>query len=133
MARSPSPGTLGRPQARTLALAVAASRVGLGLAALLAPARVLRPWVGDTTDRPGAPVLARALAGRDIALGLGTLLAARHDREIRGWVEAGTLSDTVDSVSTLVGWATLPPRGRVLVLAASIGAAGMGALAARSL
>lgn len=133
MTDAPSAGLLGSTQARSLALAVAASRIGLGVAALLAPARVLRPWVGGTADQPGMAVLGRALAGRDIALGMGTLMAARHGHGIRGWVEAGACSDTVDSASTLAGWSNLPARGRVLVLAASVGAAVAGAMAARSL
>lgn len=133
MAHSPSAGILGSTQARNLAVVVAASRVGLGVAALLAPARVLRPWVGDSADQPGMGALGRALAGRDVALGLGTLMAARQGRGIRAWVEAGALSDTVDSTSTLLGWGELPARGRILVLAASIGAALAGGVAARSL
>ena len=124
-------GILSRPTARRLALAVAGMRVALGALAMVAPDLALRPWVG----RPGGAerrVLARALGARDIALGLGALLAARRNAPLRGWVEAGSLSDVGDTVSTALAFGGLPATGRVLVLGAAAGAAAAGALAAPS-
>jgi len=63
------------------ATAVAASRVGVGVVALAAPALVSRSWAGGagggaSGQIPGQ-VLGRALGGRDLALGLGALAALR--------------------------------------------------------
>ena len=56
--------------ARPLAMAIAAGRTALGVAAIATPDRPLRPWVGSLADDPRAIALARALGGRDIGLGL---------------------------------------------------------------
>src|SRR6516165_152288 len=88
-------GLEGKPEAaasraaRQVALGLAAARVGVGLTAVVMPKLVARPWVGAEAEGLGAAVLGRALGGRDIALGLGLLLAARRDRPLRGWLEAG--------------------------------------------
>ena len=59
------------------ATAVAVSRLGVGVVAVAAPARVSRAWVGGAGGGPSGRVLGRALGGRDLALGLGTLAALR--------------------------------------------------------
>lgn len=117
---------------RRLAVAIAAARVGLGALAVLVPDLVLRPWVGSG-EGPARTLLGRSLGGRDLALGLGALLAARRDAPLRGWVEAGGLSDAGDAVATVAAWRHLPRRSRALVLLASAGAAAAAALAAPSL
>jgi hypothetical protein len=119
-------------QARRLALALAATRVGLGAIAVFVPDVALRPWIGSGGE-PQRALLGRSLGARDLALGLGALLAARHDAPLRGWIEAGGLSDTGDTVATLASWRHLPSRGRVLLLLASAGAAATAAVAAPSL
>lgn len=118
---------------RSLALAVATLRVLVGAVAMAAPDRALRPWVGDGGRGPARRVLARSLGVRDLALGLGALVAARRGAPLRGWVEAGALADTGDAIGTAMSFGSLPRFGRLLVLAASAGAAGAGAMAARSL
>ncbi len=120
-------------QARRLALAVAGARIVLGITALLAPDVVARPWIGDEGRGPGRRVLARALGGRDVALGLGAVLAARHDGQLRGWVEGAVLADTVDAAATLIAFGDLPAPGRLLVLAAAASGVAAGAMAASSL
>lgn len=122
---------LGMTQKRAMTAVVAVARVGLGLAALLAPVTATRAWVGPGRG-PATTVLGRALGGRDIALGAGALLALRSgtDAELRRWAIAATMSDSVDTLVTLISWQSLPKRGRVMVLAASAGAAGLGTLAA---
>jgi len=126
------PSPVPPPRARHLALAVAGMRVTLGLVAMVAPDLALRPWVGRAAG-PERRVLARALGARDIALGLGALVAARRRAPLRGWVEAGSLSDTGDVLATLLAFGTLPRAGRILVLGASAGAAAAGAVAAPAL
>ena len=67
------------------AMAVAVSRVGVGVVALAAPGLVSRSWTGGAGGGPSGQVpgrvlgqvLGRALGGRDLALGLGALAALR--------------------------------------------------------
>ncbi len=120
-----------RPRtARIAALGVALARAGLGLAALVEPELVARPWVGEAGRGEGPAVLARALGGRDLALGLGALAAAADPPRLSAWVVAGGLADAVDATITLGAYRGLPRRGRVVVLAAASGAAIAAALCA---
>ena len=71
------------------AMAVAVSRVGVGVVAFAAPGLVSRSWTGGARDGPSGQVpgqvpgrvlgqvLGRALGGRDLVLGLGALAALR--------------------------------------------------------
>jgi len=109
--------------ARTAVLGIALARAGLGLAALVNPELVARPWVGEGGRGDGPAVLGRALGGRDLALGLGALAAAADPQALSAWVLAGGLADVVDATVTIAFYPRLPRRGRVLVLAAAGGAA----------
>ena len=108
-------------EARKAARGLAAARIGLGVVAFVFPSVPGKPWIGQEATRPGARLFARALGARDAALGLGLLLADRHDRPIRGWLEAGGLADAGDVLATLIGWKAAAPRTRWLVLAAAGG------------
>lgn len=116
------------------ALAVAAGRVALGLAALARPSIPARPWVGEAADDLAARVFGRALGARDLALGLGALAALRRPAAEPGsacaWVAAGTLSDGLDVVASLCSWRELPRRSRWLVAGSAAGAALAGAAGA---
>lgn len=115
----------------TGARAVAALRVGLGVAALVSPGLAARPWVGTSAAEPAGVVLGRAAGVRDLALGAGVLLAARQGpRAERTWVAAGAVCDAVDAATTLAAWRSLA-AGRLLVAGAAVGAAALGALALR--
>jgi hypothetical protein len=130
------------PLFRFAATAVAAGRVGLGVAALAWPSVPARPWVGSSADELGAQVFGRALGARDLALGLGALAAARKapgdPRSAAAWFAAGALSDALDVVVTVAAWPRLPRFTRWLVAASAGGAAVAGtagtvaALAART-
>ena len=94
------------------AAAVAAGRVGLGLAALARPAVVTgRPWVGPSGEGQAGRVLGRALGARDLALGLGTLAALQRpagpdtDQPTQSWValSGAALSGAALQGSTVVG------------------------------
>jgi hypothetical protein len=115
------------------ALAVAAGRVGLGLAALAWPAVPARPWVGAAADGLAARVFGRALGARDLALGLGALSALRRPASgagaARAWVAAGALADALDVAATLSAWRELPRAGRWLVAGSAGAAALLGAAA----
>jgi hypothetical protein len=98
------------------AVALAAARAGLGVAALVSPALIARPWVGGEAGAaggeagaaggeagaagggagaaggargPAARVLGRALGGRDLALGLGALAALQGGRLAAAGAAAG--------------------------------------------
>jgi hypothetical protein len=127
-----APGVL--PLLRYAAMAVAAGRVGLGVAALAWPSVPARPWVGSSADELGAQVFGRALGARDLALGLGALAAARKapaDPWAAGtWFAAGALSDALDAAVTAAAWPRLPRFTRWLVAASAGGAAVAGAAGA---
>lgn len=125
-------GAMGRRP--DLARAMAVSRIGVGVALAVAPGILLRPWVGAGEARR-APVrmLARSVGGRDIALGVGTLLALRHDAPVRGWLEAGVLSDAGDAVGILLAGGGIPLFGRVAGMGAALAAAVAGRRAVSAL
>jgi hypothetical protein len=118
------------------AVAVAAGRTALGVAALVMPQLIARPWVGSTSG-PAARVLGRALGGRDLALGLGALAALRRMPGTAGragaWVGVGALADSLDLLATALCWDQLPSAGRWLVASSAGGAALAGAAGAVSL
>lgn len=99
----------------------AMTRIGLGAGFLVAPGLSLRSWLGRGVDTPTARVAIRMVGGRDVALGVGTLLALRHGAPVRGWLEAGALSDSTDFVASLLGARHLP---KVRVLGAGLSAVG---------
>ncbi len=102
-----------------LAGGIAVARVGIGVAATLAPGWVSRVQFG--TDTPTQRVTVRMLGARDLALGLGALLAARHGSAgRRGWVEAGGIADAVDAAAFLrVGRGNTRRRGLTVLVAAA--------------
>lgn len=125
------PELLERPQARKAATALAAVRIGIGVLAWALPKFALRPWVGAAVaDEPGGRLLARSLGARDIALGAGAILSERHDTPVRGWIEAGALSDVGDLLATLGAFKKLPAFTRWGVLAMTAGAVAAGAVIA---
>lgn len=71
---------------------VAAARVGVGAAMLLAPSRFFKPESGTET------LLMQTIGIRDVVIGSGACAAwARGgDGEFRGWATAGLVSDSAD-------------------------------------
>jgi hypothetical protein len=108
-------------------------RTVIGAALVLRPEMVARSWVGDDQLNDGAKLLARAVGGRDVALGIGLNLALAKGGPTRGWLEASALADAVDAAATLIGWRSLPPAGRVGVLAIAAVSAVQCALVARGI
>jgi len=102
----------------------AIGRIGVGAGFLLAPGLCLRVSLGAVEVGPVTRMLARSVGARDIALGLGALLALRHQAPLRGWLEAGTLADAGDALTTALAFRHLG-RGRaalaVLSAASSVG------------
>src|SRR5689334_21092798 len=110
--------------------ALAASRIALGVAALVSPRLAATPWVGWSSTHPAGEVLGRAAGARDIALGAGALLGARQGPQAeRTWLGLAAFCDVADAVTTVATWRRLPSPGRLLVSAAAAGAAVVGTAA----
>jgi hypothetical protein len=112
---------------KRLAAALAGGRVALGIGLALAPRRLGRTWIGEDATLPGGVVAVRATGVRDVAVGLGLLVALRRGRPLRGWLEAGAVTDMGDLVFTLLSFPQLPRVGR-LVTIASAGASALVAM-----
>ena len=100
------------------AVALARARIGIGLAAIIAPGIASRVMGGPGAARGVAPLLARMLGARDAALGLGIVIALDRGKPVRGWLEAAALSDSVDFAACVLARDEMPD-------AAFAGAAGL--------
>jgi hypothetical protein len=91
---------------------VAAARVGVGAAMLLAPGRFFRPESGTET------LLMQTIGIRDLVLGSGACAALlRGGGEFRGWATAGLISDSAD---LLLGLRSRPLVGTKSALIATL-------------
>jgi hypothetical protein len=118
---------------RDLALAHARGRILVGGAFVLAPGLAGRLWIGGDAARRSVKVLARAFGVRDLALGLGVVIALDRGAPVRGWLEGGVLSDSVDVCATLLAGDSIPADVRRGALALGAGSALLGAALARAL
>ncbi len=78
-------------------------RIGVGVAIIAAPGALLR--VSSREVGTGASrLLLRTIGIRDLVIGMGTVRAARSgDREAtRSWITAGLVSDSLDTVTSLL-------------------------------
>ena len=98
-------------QLRSLGMLVAAVRLGAGVGLGGAPSRFLR-WESVPLDS-SMPLLLRTVGVRDLAVGAGTLaaLTSGSDADLRRWVAAGLLSDSLDVVAGLAASRTTGRRG----------------------
>lgn len=85
-------------------------RIVLGAVCVIAPRFVARLWTGEREPSPAAVVGMRGLGARDVGIGAGLVLALERGAPVRGWLEASTLADAVDVVSSLSMSASLPRR-----------------------
>lgn len=109
---------------RRLARLLALARIGIGGTALVAPTRMVRPWIGAGAESPDVRLLARTMGGRDLALGLGALRALSvSDAEARPWMALAGMADAVDAAVTIMAFRRLPRGTRWGILAATVGAA----------
>ncbi|GAC1437344.1 MAG: hypothetical protein NVSMB51_11000 [Solirubrobacteraceae bacterium] len=90
---------------------IAAGRVALGAALLLAPSRTARGWVGALADRPGVHALVRSLGARDMVIGLIALHTSAHPEIGPRWQRTCAAVDLVDAGATLAAARDLPARG----------------------
>ena len=85
-----------------------------------------------TRARRPVKVLARAFGVRDLAIGLGVVIALDRGTPVRGWIEAGVLSDAIDTAASLLAGSSIPPAIRWPCVALGAGSAALGALARAS-
>jgi hypothetical protein len=78
-------------------------------------------------------VLARAFGARDLAIGLGIVIALDRGTPVRGWIEAGVLSDAIDTCASLMAGDSVPPGNRWPCVALGASSAAAGALLAPQL
>jgi hypothetical protein len=105
-----------RERHRRLAMGVAAVRIAVGALLAIAPRALDRGQPRPATA--SALLFTRTVGIRDLVLGLGTAAAAgsSQDADLRRWVLAGTLSDTLDVVAALAATRALGRRALVSAL-----------------
>jgi hypothetical protein len=94
---------------RDRALAHARARIAVGAAFVLFPGLAGRMWIGSPAASRAVKVLARAFGARDLAIGLGVVIALDRGTPVRGWIEAGALSDGIDTAASLLAGDSIPP------------------------
>ena len=104
--------------------AIAAGRIAVGLASLLAPGRISRAWVGDLG--PGGETLMRCVGIRDLVMGGIALHTVDHPQVGPRWVATCALADTVDGVASLAARRSLPAFGAVGVPVVGLSSAAVG-------
>lgn len=109
------------------ARAIAAGRVVVGAALLVAPAASARGWIGDEAERPGVQAVVRALGVRDMILGALTLHVVGREGVGYRTVATCAVADAVDFGATLAAREHLPRAGGTGVLALAGGSALAGA------
>jgi hypothetical protein len=114
-------------EARERALLHARGRIAVGAAFVLFPGLAGRAWIASDAARRPVKVLARAFGGRDLALGLGIVIALDRGTPVRGWIEAGVLSDAIDTAASLLAGDSIPAAIRWPCIALGAGSAAAGA------
>jgi hypothetical protein len=114
-------------EARESALLLARGRIAVGVAFVLFPGLAGRMWIGSDAARRNVKVLARAFGARDLAIGLGVVIALDRGTPVRGWIEAGALSDSIDTAASLLAGDSIPPGIRWPCVALGAGSAAAGA------
>jgi hypothetical protein len=112
---------------RDVARVVAAGRVAVGAALLIAPRLSTRLWLGSDAVRPGVRVIARALGVRDLTSGIVALHTIDAPDVGARWLRTLAAIDAVDFAATLAARRDLP-RGGVALVAAMAGAGVAGQL-----
>jgi hypothetical protein len=112
---------------RDRALLHARLRIGVGAAFVLLPGVAGRMWIGSDAARRPVKVLARAFGVRDLAIGLGIVIALDRGTPVRGWIEAGALSDAVDTCASLLAGGSIHPAIRLPVIAIGASSTAAGA------
>lgn len=81
---------------------IAAGRLAIGVAALVAPRRFAGAWLGPEAASGVVSLLARAFGAREVAVGAGTLWALDAGQPVRPWVTAGIVCDGLDAAASVM-------------------------------
>ncbi len=112
--------------ARRGAWLLAAGRLALGAAVLLAPEQVTSRWLGEHASHPAVRYLARSLGARDVALGI-LVLQTLDDPELGPRAQAAcAVVDSVDALATVAARSDLPAGGMIATVAVAGAAAAAG-------
>ncbi len=112
-------------RARDVARVMAAGRVAIGAALLVAPRLTLGMWIGRDAAAGSVSAPARALGIREVMLGTMALHVVDEPGVGAGLLRTLAACDAVDLFATLAPRGALPPAGRALIVAlAGAGAAG---------
>ena len=109
--------------ARDAARAIAAGRVVVGAAFLVAPALAGRGWIGEDAERPGVQAIFRALGIRDLILGMLTLHVVDRPGIGPRTVATCAVADAVDFGATFAARQSLPGKAAAGALVVAGGAA----------
>jgi hypothetical protein len=112
---------------RDRALMHARARIAVGAAFVLWPGLAGRMWIGSDAARRPVKVLARAFGARDLAIGLGIVIALDRGAPVRGWIEAGVLSDGIDTAASLLAGGSIPAAIRWPAIAVGASSTAIGA------
>jgi hypothetical protein len=102
------------------------TRASFGLLTFAAPRLTAKLWTGEDISGTTAVMGLRGLGVRDAALGLGLLIALKRQSPVRGWLEAGALSDAGDALNTLMSARGLSKTRSLLGTAMAGGAVFLG-------
>ena len=112
----------GRDALRMLAQA----RITLGVAAMLAPRRVVRMFYGPAADRAEVGAMARGFGAREVAVGLATLWGLETGQPVARWAWLNVTCDGTDALATVLAYRHLPRWRRFGTLVSALGAAALG-------
>lgn len=107
-------------------------RIGVGVSCLVLPRLTARAWLAESRASSAAKLALRSLGAREIAIGVGLLAALEKNAPVRGWLEAGVMSDAADALIA-TGAAGIPASRRLLTIAGAAAAALWGAKVADEL
>lgn len=122
---SPGDQTLVSPEL-ALGYLVALGRMAVGATGLLFPRFVMVFWAGRDARIRKSRASGLAVGARDLVVGLGSWRALRRGDLRSAWVRVGALSDTVDSVGTLLFFRGTPGGRRLFVFVTVGASAGIG-------
>jgi len=102
---------------RQLGAYIARGRVGIGLAAMVAPGTTLVLMAGRGSNTAGARVVTRMFGARDSVLGAGGSIAIGQRAGGGDWLSMMALVDAFDGV-VMLATPGLPKRARLVGIAA---------------
>ena len=122
--------------ASAIAIPLNAGRIAYGLAAVVAPSRAARGWIGRAAKQPDVVPMIRAFGIRDVALGaatIGTIKATGPGGVgARVLLGLGVMVDVVDTASGFSSRRDVPSASMIYAIAGGAAIAGAAALAAAS-